>query len=245
MMPPVGKSGPVTSLNSSSSGRSGRSIRARTPPTISVRLCGGIVGGHADRDAGGAVQEQVRDLGRQDRGLELLVVVVRLPVDGLLVEIGEQLARDLGHPALGVPHGRRRIAVDRAEVALAVDEHVAHREVLGHADQGVVDRGVAVRVILADDVADHAGALQVRPVPDVVQALLGEQDPAVHRLHAIAGVGQRAGDDDAHRVVHERGAHLLFDGDRRDVGGGGGVGHRGVLEVAGTDDERRPRGPRV
>jgi hypothetical protein len=49
--------------------------------------------GHADRDAGGAVQEQVRDLGRQDRGLELLVVVVRLPVDGLLVEIGEQLAR--------------------------------------------------------------------------------------------------------------------------------------------------------
>ena len=70
--------------------------------------------------------------------------------------------RELAHPALGVTHGRRRIAVDRAEVALTVDEHVAHREVLGHADERVVDRAVAVRVVLTDDVADDARALEVR-----------------------------------------------------------------------------------
>ena len=53
------------------------------------------------------------------------------------------------HPALGVPVGGRRIAVDGAEVPLPVDERVAHREVLGQAHQGVVGGRVAVRVELA------------------------------------------------------------------------------------------------
>jgi hypothetical protein len=49
------------------------------------------------------------------------------------------------------------VSVDRSEVALAVHQHVAHREVLRHAHDGVVDRLVAVRVVLADHVADDAG----------------------------------------------------------------------------------------
>jgi hypothetical protein len=54
------------------------------------------------------------------------------------------------------------IAVDRAEVALAVHQHVAHRKVLRHAHDGVVHRLVAVRVVLADDVADDACGLSCR-----------------------------------------------------------------------------------
>ena len=69
----------------------------------------------------------------------------------------------LRHAHFGVAHRRRRIAVDRAEIALAVDQQVAHRERLRHAHDRVVDRGIAVRVILADHVADHARALLVRP----------------------------------------------------------------------------------
>ena len=41
---------------------------------------------------------------------------------------------------LGVAHRRRRIAVDRAEIALPVDQRHAHRERLRHAHHGVVDR---------------------------------------------------------------------------------------------------------
>ena len=137
---------------------------------------------HTDGDAGAAVDQEVRNLRRQDGRLELLVVVVRLPIDGLFVDVGEHLAGEPAHPALGVAVGGRWIAIDRAEVALAVDEHVAHREVLSHADERVVDRRIAMRVILADDVADDARALHVRPVPRVVQHALGEQDAAVHRL---------------------------------------------------------------
>ena len=117
-------------------------------------------------------------------------------------------------PALGVAIGRRRVAVDRAEVALAVDQRVAHREILRHAHQGVVGRGVAVRVVLTEHVADDARAFHVRAVPDVVRLVHGEQHAAVHRLQAVAHIRQRAPDDHAHRVIEIGAAHLFFEADR-------------------------------
>src|SRR3712207_8486064 len=47
----------------------------------------------------------------------------------------------------------------RSEVALPVDQRLGHREVLRQADERVVDRRVAVRVVLAHHVADDARAL--------------------------------------------------------------------------------------
>ena len=92
------------------------------------------VGRHADGDAAGAVDQQVRVLRRQDRGLLAALVVVGPEVDRVLVDVGEQGVGDLGEPGLGVAHGRRRIAVHRAEIALPVDQRQAHAEVLRHAD---------------------------------------------------------------------------------------------------------------
>ena len=63
---------------------------------------------------------------------------------------------------LRVAHRGGGVAVDGAEVALPVHERLAHREVLRHTDDRVVDRRVAVRVVLAHDVADDAGGLLVR-----------------------------------------------------------------------------------
>jgi hypothetical protein len=83
------------------------------------------VGRHADGDARRAIDEQVRNARRQDDGLLLVLVVVRDEVDGVLVDVGEQLVSDARHAGFGVAHGRRRIAVDRAEVPLAVDERIA------------------------------------------------------------------------------------------------------------------------
>src|ERR1039457_952042 len=45
------------------------------------------------------------------------------------------------------------IAIDGAEIALAIDQGVAHGEGLGHADQGIVDGGIAVRMVLAHHLA--------------------------------------------------------------------------------------------
>src|SRR5690606_4863734 len=139
------------------------------------------------------------------------LVVVGTEVHGLLIDVGEHLARQLGHTDLGVTHGRRRVAVHATEVALSIHQEVAHGEVLGHAHHGVVHRRVAVGVVLTNNVTHDAGGLLVRAVVDVPQVLHGIQNPAVHRFEAVAHVGQGAPDDDGHRVVEIRRAHLIFD----------------------------------
>ena len=175
------------------------------------------VGRHADGDAARAVDQQVGIGRRQDRRLLLALVVVRLELDRVLVDVGEQRLGGAGQARLGVAHGRRRIAVHRAEIALPGDQRQAHGEVLRHAHHGVVDRGVAVRVILAHHVADDAGGLAEGPRRIVAAFLHGVEDAPLHRLQPVARVGQRARHDHAHRVIEVGAPHLLFDGDRRDV----------------------------
>ena len=172
------------------------------------------VGGHADRDPGRAVDEQVGQPGGQHHRLAGRAVEVGHEVDRLAVDVAQQLLGDAREAALGVAVGGRRVAVDRAEVALPVDQRVAEREVLDHAHERVVDRAVAVRVVVLEHLADHARALGVGARGDQALLLHRVQDAAVDGLEAVAHVGQRAADDDRHRVVEERRADLVLDGDR-------------------------------
>ena len=171
---------------------------------------------HAHSDAGRAVHEQVRHAGRQHRRLDLGLVVVRREIDRFLVDVGEQLRRDPGHPDLGVTHRRRSVAVDRAEVALAVDEQVAHREGLGHAHDRVVHGRVAVGVILADHVTDDTGRLLVWLVPVVAELPHCVEDAAVDRLETVPNVGQGPAHDHAHGVIEVGLFHLVFEIDVQD-----------------------------
>ncbi len=229
MRPPVGKSGPGTSRMRSSMRRVGRAHEVNGGVDHLAEVVRRDVRRHADGDAVGAVDEQVRDAGRQDHRLGEPVVVVGHEIDAVLVDVGQHVDRDATEAGLRVPVGRGRVAVDRAVVALAVDERVAHREVLREADHRVVDRRVAVRVVLAEHVADDGRALPVsagRHEPLLVRAV---QDAPVHRLEPVAHIGDRSPDDDAHRVVEVRRPHLVLnrDGDllRRRRRGGRGFCH--------------------
>src|SRR6185312_10482979 len=170
----------------------------------------GHVGGHADGNAGGTVDQQVRNAGRQDQWLLLAFVVVGAEVDRFLVDVGQQLVREARHAHFGVTHRRRAVTIHRAEVALPVHQHVAQREGLRHAHYRVVHRRVAVRVVFADHVTDHARGFLVRLVPGVAQFVHREQHAAMHRLQAIAHVRKRAAHDHAHRVIEVALAHLVF-----------------------------------
>ena len=116
---------------------------------------------HSDRDSRRAVDEKIRNRRRKNLRLLKPVVEVRREVDGVLVDVREHLHRDAREARFGVSVGRRRIAVDRAEVSLAIDERIAQREVLHHAHERVVDRLIAVRMVLAEHVADDRRRLLV------------------------------------------------------------------------------------
>src|SRR6266550_4537830 len=89
---------------------------------------------------------------------------------------------------------------------------------------------IAVRVILAEHVADDCGALLVGAPGHEPQLVHGVQDAAVHGLEPIAHVGERALHDHAHRVVEERLAHLVFDEAREDAFAGR-CGHETKCQV--------------
>jgi hypothetical protein len=116
-------------------------------------------------------------------------------------------------PGFRVPVGRGRIAVDRSKVALAVDQDVAHVEVLREPDERVVRRRVAVRMVVADDLADDLRALAVGAIGPQAHLPHRVQDAAVGRLQAVTYIWQRPPDDYAHRVIHVRALHLVFDVD--------------------------------
>ena len=169
------------------------------------------VGRHADRDAVGAVHQQVRKLRRQNVGLHVRAVEVRHEVDGVLVDIGEH---PLGQPrqlALGVSIRGGRIAVDRSEISLAVDQQVAEAERLRHADQRIVNRHVAVRMVPREHLAHDRGALGVAAIREQPGAEHRVQNAAMHGLEAVANLRQRAPDIHRHRVVQVGLAHVVFD----------------------------------
>ena len=89
-----------------------------------VAELGGIVrrnvGRHADGDAGRAIGEEVGERAGENDGLLVLTVIGRAEVDGVLVDAVEEETGDLGQPRFGVAHGRGVIAVDIAEIALAL-----------------------------------------------------------------------------------------------------------------------------
>ena len=179
----------------------------------------GNVGRHADGDAAGAVRQQIREARRQDHRLPLVAVIVRLEADRVLVDVIEQRHRRAREPALRVAHRRRRIAVDRAEIALPVDQRQAHGEGLRHAHQRIVDRRIAVRMVFAHHVADDARRFHVFAVGQITVLVHREEDAAMHGLEPVARVRQRPRHDHAHRVIEVGALHLLRDRHGADVRG--------------------------
>lgn len=159
-----------------------------------IEQFGGIMrrdtGGHADCDAARAVRQQIGEQAGEQFRLLLLTVVRRAIGDGILVQPVHQVDRDLRQPRLGVAIGGGIIAIDVAEIALPVDQRIAQREILREADHRVVDRLVAMRMVLADDVADDARAFLVTLRWIELQQPHRPQKTPVNRLQAIAHIRQ-------------------------------------------------------
>ena len=178
-----------------------------------VEVVGRNVGRHADGDARRAVEKQVWQIGGQDARLLESVVEVGVEVDGVLADVDDHLLGDAGQARLGVAHGGRWVAVDAAEVTLAVDQEVAHGEILRQAHHRIIDRAIAVGVVLAEDLADDTRALLVGPVVAEAHVEHGVQDAPLDGLEAIAHIRQGTRRDHAHGVIQIRALHLIFDVD--------------------------------
>ncbi len=190
---------------------------------------------HADGDSVGAVDQKIRNARRKNVRLDFAAVVVGMKVDCLFVEVFEQRSGNLRELGFGVTIGRGRISIDGAKVSLTEDERVAHRPVLGETNEGVIDSEISVRVVLAHDFADDAGAFASGPVGLQPHLRHRVENAAVDGLQSVAHVGQRAADDHRHGIIEIRPAHLLFNVD------GLNVQRSGAIAATGRRSERKFR----
>ena len=125
---------------------------------------------HPDRDPRPAVDQQVRDPGRQYGRLLGTAVVVRPEIDGVLVDVRQHLHRQRREPAFGVMADE---TVGDESVVLSVDAQAVdglHAGVDDGPDLGVVEPPV-------DERFDDVEYLTVRdPFDDLVAALLPPLD---------------------------------------------------------------------
>ena len=82
-----------------------------------------------------------------------------------------------------------KAVVETAEVPLWIDERNHPREVLAHPGERVVDRGVAMGVVLAHRVADDARRFAIGRVGSDAHLQHRPQDAALDRLEPVAYIG--------------------------------------------------------
>ncbi len=158
--------------------------------------------GHAHGDTHGAVEQHVRHAGGQPAGLVHGAVEVRHPIHRALAQFAQQRFGDRAELGLGVAHRREALGiVRRTEVALAIDQRIAIRERLRHQHHRLVARGVAMRMELADDVADGARGLLGLGACGQAQLAHGVDDAPLHRLEPVAHEGQGAVQHHVHRII--------------------------------------------
>ena len=211
MMPPVGKSGPRHVLHKLLGSDGGVFQECQTSVDDFTKIVRGNVCRHADGNAARAIDQQIGKSSGKNCGLALGVVVVVLKIDGVVFQVLQKCIGNFLKPDLCITHRRGRVAIHRAEIALAIDQRLPHGEVLHHADEGIVNGLVAVRMVFTDHVTDDARRFAIGLIPLIARLMHRVQDAAVHRLQPIPDIRKRARNNYAHRVIEIGALHFVGD----------------------------------
>ena len=166
-----------------------------------THIVGRNAAGHADRNPGRAIGQEVREIRRQDERLAALTVIGVAEIDRIVIDTIEQSLGDLGHPGFGVTHGRRVIAVHIAKISLPVDQRVADGKLLRQTHQRIVNRLIAMGMIFTHHIADDPGAFLVALIGIQLELAHRMQKPPMHRLQPVAHIRQRTGHDRGQRIT--------------------------------------------
>ena len=186
------------------------------------------VGGHAHGNTVGTIHQQIWIFSRQHQRFKLRFIVVRTEFDSFLVDVAQQAFGSARQSGFGISHRGRRIAINRPEISLPVNQRQSHREMLSHPDHGLINRAVAMRVIITHHVTDDTGRFTGRFRPVVIAFHHRIEDAAMHRLQPVTHIRQRPRNNHAHRVIEIGFPHFL--GNRDGGAGRLGRGWNGVSQ---------------
>ncbi len=165
------------------------------------QIMGWNVTSHTNCNSRCPIYEEVGYQGRQDRGFLERGIVVGSEINRLFVQIGEKLMGQLVLSDFCVSHGRWWISIHRTKVSLTINQGMTHRKMLSHTHKSIIYCGIAMGMILTNDVTDNAGGFFVGLVPVVTQLPHGIEYASVHRLEPIAHIWKGSAYDNAHGIV--------------------------------------------
>ena len=183
------------------------------------------IGRHSDADAGAAVYKQIREFCRQHFRFAFAFIEIRDHVDSIFVKIREELFGKALHTAFGVTGSRGGVAVDGSEIALTFDQRGTHGERLCKADERIINRGIAVRVIFTHDFTDDSRRFDGRMTFGKPQLLHSVKNSAVDRLETVADIRDGASDIDTQRILQIRSMHNILNMN-------GIILHRDVIDIS-------------
>ena len=176
---------------------------------------------HTDRDTVRAVYEQIGESRRQHDGLFARVVEVGIEINRLFVDVADHFKRDFGKTCFGITICRRRIAVDRTEVAVSVDKRATDRKILRKTHHCVVNGAVAVGMVFTKHFTDDHSALTIGLVGSQSELAHCVKNASVNRFQTVSYVGDCTGHVDRHRICDKGLFKLAVDFNVFD----GGVGY--------------------
>ena len=160
------------------------------------------IGCHTDGYTRRSVYQKVGESRRKHERLLSRFVEVGNPVNRVFLYIAQHFVAYFAHTRFGVTISGRRVAVHRTEVSVTFNQHIAHGEVLSQSHHRVVNRGIAVRMISAQHVADACSRLFERFVAGETVFVHSVQNSSVNRFQSVAHVGERSSDDNRHCILY-------------------------------------------
>ena len=171
------------------------------------------IGSHTHGNTISAINKKVGNFRRHHGRLLKGIIEVVDHINGLLLKIVHRTFANLGEAAFRITHSSGRIAVDRTEVTLAVNKFVAHVPILSHTHQRAVDRAVAMRVILTQNLTHDAGTFLIRLVAGIADTHHTIEDSTMNRLESISDIGKGSCHNHGHRIIYVGRFHLFLNVD--------------------------------
>ena len=153
-----------------------------------------LISCHTDTDTGGSVDKKLGEFGRKHRGFHIGFVKGRNHIHSIFLDILQHLFGDTLQTALGVTARSRRVAVSSTEVTLRFDQPLTQTEILPQTHQCIVDRRIAVRVVITHNFTDHFCTLHGLVTFGDAHAVHGIQNTPVHRFQAVTHIGNGPAD---------------------------------------------------
>src|SRR3989338_7293864 len=112
-------------------------------------------------------------------------------------------------PSVRKPHFD--VSSEASEISLPLNKRIPQRKVLGQSHQGIIDRGISMRMILAKNCSNHSRAFLKRFVMCHPHFAHSVEDSPMDWFEAVAHVRQRPSNDNRHRIIEVALSHFFLD----------------------------------